>query len=90
MEHLSTDQIYKTYQRQSQFKSGERQLPNFEGKYVANLLFENSTRTKCSFEMAELKLGLKTISFETSTSSVSKGESLYDTCKTLVSTGCDL
>ncbi len=47
-------------------------------------------RTKCSFEMAELKLGLKTISFETSTSSVSKGESLYDTCKTLESIGCDL
>ncbi len=42
------------------------------------------------FEMAELKLGLKTISFETSTSSVSKGESLYDTCKTLESIGCDL
>ena len=40
--------------------------------------------------MAELKLGLKTISFETSTSSVSKGESLYDTCKTLESIGCDL
>ena len=85
MEHLSTDQIYKLIQKASQFKSGERQLPNFEGKYVANLFFENSTRTKCSFEMAELKLGLKTISFETSTSSVSKGESLYDTCKTLES-----
>lgn len=90
MEHLSTDQIYKLIQKASQFKSGERQLPNFEGKYVANLFFENSTRTKCSFEMAELKLGLKTISFETSTSSVSKGESLYDTCKTLESIGCDL
>lgn len=36
MEHLSTDQIYKLIQKASQFKSGERQLPNFEGKYVAN------------------------------------------------------
>ncbi len=34
MEHLSTDQIYKLIQKASQFKSGERQLPNFEGKYV--------------------------------------------------------
>ena len=64
MEHLSADQIYKLIQKASQFKSGERQLPNFEGKYVANLFFENSTRTKCSFEMAELKLGLKRLALK--------------------------
>ncbi|MBO1199299.1 aspartate carbamoyltransferase catalytic subunit [Staphylococcus simiae] len=90
MEHLTTDQIYNLIQKASRFKSGEQPLPQLDGKFVANLFFENSTRTKCSFEVAELKLGLKIINFDTTTSSVSKGESLYDTCKTLESIGCDL
>jgi aspartate carbamoyltransferase catalytic subunit len=55
--------------------------------FVANLFFENSTRTKCSFEVAERRLGLDIIPFEVSTSSVSKGESLYDTVKTLEAIG---
>ena len=82
MEHLSNSEIYDLITIACQFKSGERPLPQFNGQYVSNLFFENSTRTKCSFEMAEQKLGLKLINFETSTSSVKKGESLYDTCKT--------
>ncbi len=44
MEHLSTDQIYKLIQKASQFKSGERQLPNFEGNmsqiYSLKILLE--------------------------------------------------
>src|SRR5699024_3811945 len=44
---------------------------------VANLFFENSTRTKCSFEMAERKLGLDILPFETNTPSVQKGVTLY-------------
>ena len=64
-------------------------LPQFNGQYVSNLFFENSTRTKCSFEMAEQKLGLKLINFETSTSSV-KRVSHFMTCKTLESIGVDL
>lgn len=90
MEHLSNSEIYDLIIIACQFKSGERPLPQFNGQYVSNLFFENSTRTKCSFEMAEQKLGLKLINFETSTSSVKKGESLYDTCKTLESIGVDL
>ncbi len=90
MEHLSNSEIYDLINIACQFKSGERPLPQFNGQYVSNLFFENSTRTKCSFEMAEQKLGLKLINFETSTSSVKKGESLYDTCKTLESIGVDL
>ncbi|NAN13319.1 aspartate carbamoyltransferase catalytic subunit [Staphylococcus epidermidis] len=90
MEHLSNSEIYDLITIACQFKSGEQPLPQFNGQYVSNLFFENSTRTKCSFEMAEQKLGLKLINFETSTSSVKKGESLYDTCKTLESIGVDL
>ncbi len=51
------------------------------------LIFEASTRTRCSFEMAEQQLGLTTIPFEVTTSSVQKGETLYDTIETLASIG---
>lgn len=85
---LSNDTIMTTIQRAIEIKGG--QVTNFNDVYVANLFFENSTRTKCSFEMAERKLGMQVIPFETSTSSVSKGESLYDTCKTLESIGCNV
>ncbi|MDG5788263.1 aspartate carbamoyltransferase catalytic subunit [Evansella sp. AB-P1] len=54
---------------------------------VANLFFEPSTRTKCSFEMAQKELGLHSLHFETNFSSVQKGETLYDTVKTLESIG---
>ncbi|MGJ9381341.1 aspartate carbamoyltransferase [Salipaludibacillus neizhouensis] len=55
---------------------------------VANLFFEPSTRTKCSFEMAEKQLGIETIAFDATHSSVQKGETLYDTAKTLEAIGC--
>ncbi len=54
---------------------------------VANLFFEASTRTHFSFESAELQLGCKVADVQTSASSVTKGETLYDTCKTLESAG---
>ncbi|WNS77106.1 aspartate carbamoyltransferase catalytic subunit [Bacillus sp. DTU_2020_1000418_1_SI_GHA_SEK_038] len=57
--------------------------------FVANLFYENSTRTKCSFEVAERRLGIDTIPFEVSTSSVQKGETLYDTVKTLEAIGAN-
>ena len=52
--------------------------------------FENSTRTKHSFEVAEHKHRLNVINFDASTSSVNKGETLYDTCKTLEMIGCNI
>lgn len=85
---LSNEAIMTTIERAIEIKNGN--VSNFNDVYVANLFFENSTRTKCSFEMAERKLGLQVIPFETSTSSVSKGESLYDTCKTIESIGCNV
>ncbi len=54
---------------------------------VANLFFEASTRTHYSFESAELSLGCKVADVLTSASSITKGETLYDTCKTLQSVG---
>ena len=75
--------------RAEDFKAG--QTVHFpEPIYAANLFFENSTRTKHSFEIAEHKHKLKVINFEVATSSVNKGETLYDTCKTLEMLGCNL
>ena len=65
-------------------------FPAFPNRYAANLFYENSTRTKCSFEVAERKCGMQVIPFDTQTSSVQKGESLYDTVKTMESIGVDV
>lgn len=66
-------------------RHGIRELP---GKYlVSNLFFEPSTRTKLSFEIAERKLGLEIIQFDPGLSSTTKGETLFDTVKTLESLG---
>ena len=56
---------------------------------VANLFFEASTRTHYSFESAELQLGCKVADVQTSVSSVTKGETLYDTVRTLEEHGYD-
>lgn len=58
--------------------------------YVSNLFFEDSTRTKTSFDLAQRKLGLHVVPFDVTASSVNKGESLYDTVKTLESLGVNL
>lgn len=57
--------------------------PGYAGKAVFNLFFEDSTRTRMSFELAAKKLGLDVVNFSTSVSSMKKGESLYDTLATL-------
>ncbi len=53
------------------------------GKSVINLFFEDSTRTKTSFELAEKKLGMDIVNFTSAGSSLSKGESLLDTIKNI-------
>jgi aspartate carbamoyltransferase catalytic subunit len=58
-------------------------LDTLRGRTVVNLFFENSTRTRTSFEIAAKRLGADTISISASGSSVSKGESLVDTLNTL-------
>ncbi|MGN1401736.1 MAG: aspartate carbamoyltransferase catalytic subunit [Bacillus sp. (in: firmicutes)] len=83
---LSVSEIQTIIDDAIRFAEGASWIP--ESKvFAANLFFENSTRTKCSFEVAERKLGLDVIPFEVSTSSVQKGETLYDTVKTLEAIG---
>ncbi|TFJ94581.1 aspartate carbamoyltransferase catalytic subunit [Lentibacillus salicampi] len=64
---------------------------SLSGKYfAANLFFESSTRTKMSFQVAEKKLGMDVLDFQMETSSMAKGESLYDTARTYEAIGADL
>ncbi|MET0303008.1 MAG: aspartate carbamoyltransferase catalytic subunit [Microbacteriaceae bacterium] len=64
-------------------------LPTLRGKTVANLFFEDSTRTRLSFEAAAKRLSADVITFSAKGSSVSKGESLKDTAQTIAAMGID-
>lgn len=66
-----------------------KKLPALRGKTVVNLFFENSTRTRISFEIAAKRLSADVINFSAESSSVSKGESLKDTAQTLEALGAD-
>lgn len=88
MKELSTETIIQLLDRAAEFEGGAS--PELKETYtVSNLFFEPSTRTKMSFEMAERKLNLHVLPFDASTSSTVKGETLYDTVKTLEAIGLD-
>ncbi|MBM9468235.1 aspartate carbamoyltransferase catalytic subunit [Nakamurella leprariae] len=66
-----------------------RKLPTLRGRTVVNLFYEDSTRTRMSFELAAKRLSADVINFSAKGSSVSKGESLKDTAWTLQAMGAD-
>ena len=70
--------------------TGARKLPALQGRLVATLFFEPSTRTRSSFELAAKRLSADVQSFAPSSSSLSKGESLLDTARTYVAMGADM
>lgn len=88
MEEVNLNEIEALITRALEIKYG-KPVMKLNDKTVVNLFYENSTRTKVSFEMAEKNLNLTQLPFDIATSSVSKGESLYDTCKTLEAIGAD-
>ncbi len=67
-----------------------RKLPTLRGRTVVNLFYEDSTRTRISFELAAKRLSADVINFSAKGSSVSKGESLKDTAWTLQAMGADI
>lgn len=67
----------------NRIKRGEKKIPHLDGKTVTVLFYENSTRTRTSFEQAAKYLGATTINIVAGNSSVAKGETLVDTGKTL-------
>lgn len=66
-----------------------KKVPTLRGKTVCNLFFENSTRTRTSFEIAAKRLSADVVNFNVATSSVAKGESLLDTARTIQAMGVD-
>ncbi|MCD6205928.1 MAG: aspartate carbamoyltransferase catalytic subunit [Candidatus Marinimicrobia bacterium] len=67
-----------------------KKVPTLKGVTVANLFFENSTRTRISFELAEKRLSADTVNFSASGSSLAKGESLRDTIQNLFAMKMDV
>ena len=71
-------------------RSGKTQRDLLRGRTLINLFFEDSTRTRTSFELAGKRLGADVLNMSVSTSSVNKGETLLDTAATLNAMNCDL
>jgi aspartate carbamoyltransferase catalytic subunit len=67
-----------------------KKVPSLRDTTVANVFFENSTRTRLSFELAEKRLGADVVNFSASSSSVSKGETLIDTVKNILAMKVDM
>ena len=67
-----------------------KKVPTLQGKTVVNLFFENSTRTRISFELAEKRLSADAVNFSASSSSVSKGETLKDTMRNIEAMKVDM
>ncbi|SFG23226.1 aspartate carbamoyltransferase [Halobacillus alkaliphilus] len=89
MKQLTNDKIHHLFKIAKQLENGELSW-QAEGKFAANLFLEPSTRTKSSFHIAERKLGLDVLHLDGMDSSLTKGESLYDTLKTLEAIGADV
>ena len=91
---LNKDDISLILQTAEQFKEvlqrPIKKVPSLRDVTVVNLFFENSTRTRISFELAEKRLSADTINFTSSGSSVSKGETLLDTVNNILSMKVDM
>ena len=67
-----------------------KKVPSLRDVTIANLFFENSTRTKLSFELAQKRLSADVVNFSSSGSSISKGETLIDTVNNILSMKVDM
>ena len=85
---LSIEDITAILDRAQQFADGEKS-DRAKGKVVASLFFEPSTRTQNSYSTAVMRLGGQVLTFNSSVSSMTKGETFYDTVKVFESLGCD-
>ena len=82
IESTSKEDIFNIIESARAFKEGKKSS-DVKGKVLSLMFCENSTRTRCSFEIAGQKLGMNIINFDESHSSLSKGESLKDTIENL-------
>ena len=79
---ISKEEIINIINLAKEFKNGKKES-DVKAKTLALMFYENSTRTRCSFEIAGQKLGMNIINFDANHSSLSKGESLKDTIENL-------
>ena len=93
VENLTPFEIKQIINRAHYFQNYAHDMQKIKAEYknhfVANLFIEPSTRTRFSFEVAEKKLGVNVLNFQNESSSMTKGETLYDTLKTFESLGVD-
>jgi aspartate carbamoyltransferase catalytic subunit len=94
IKELSKEDISLILQTAAQFKEvlqrPVKKVPSLRDVTIVNLFYENSTRTRISFELAEKRLGADTINFAASSSSTSKGETLLDTVNNILSMKVDM
>ena len=94
VKYLTKDDINLIFETADSFKEilnrKIKKVPTLTGITIANLFFENSTRTKLSFELAEKRLSADIINFSTTGSSISKGETLIDTVKNIIAMKVDM
>ena len=94
MQYLSPEQINEIMHTAEQMKQillqSSKKTPHLQGKSIVTLFYENSTRTRMSFELASKYMSAAAANISASTSSVQKGETLIDTGRTLDRMGTDL
>ncbi|MGV6832299.1 MAG: aspartate carbamoyltransferase catalytic subunit [bacterium] len=94
IKYLNEDDINLIFETADHFKEvinrPIKKVPSLRDITIANLFFENSTRTKLSFELAEKRLSADVINFSASQSSVKKGETLIDTVNNILSMKVDM
>jgi aspartate carbamoyltransferase catalytic subunit len=94
IKYLTEDDIQIIFETADEFKEvinrPIKKVPSLRDITVANMFFENSTRTRISFELAEKRLSADTVNFSASASSVSKGETLLDTVNNVLSMKVDM
>jgi aspartate carbamoyltransferase catalytic subunit len=94
IEPLTKADIELIFSQADQFKEvlnrPIKKVPSLRDVTIANLFFENSTRTRLSFELAEKRLGADVVNFSASNSSVKKGETLIDTVNNILSMKVDM
>jgi len=94
IKYLNTDDLKLIFKTADNFKEvinrKIKKVPSLRDITIANLFFENSTRTKLSFELAQKRLSADVVNFSSSGSSISKGETLIDTVNNILSMKVDM
>lgn len=94
IQHLQLDDIQLIFETADNFKEvinrPIKKVPSLRDVTIANIFFENSTRTKISFELAEKRLSADVVNFSSGSSSVKKGETLLDTVNNILAMKVDM